>query len=591
MARSDAKPDRDRSDAPGAVADPSMELPDIDQVDLKRLLEATPDLVVLTDGRRFLYMNRAASRFLGSDPRSDHADLDPGSVIPASERASLTRAIQRISSERAWHGETLLERHDGAIVPFSAVAFETSRTNSDQRVFAAIFRDLSTQKAYELELESTIHVEELTGLANRRRLLEELGSAIRSGQEQRTDIGLIAVDIDRFKFVNETLGPAAGDRLLVAVADRIQLAVRTSDIVARLSGDEFVVLCTELESETLQLVAERIREALSHPFTIAQRELSLTVSLGIVDSASRRTDPETLLQDAIAAIHEAKEQGGNRIARFDPVRRLQIASRLELEQELRMALRNDEFELAYQNEVWLTSEELVCLEALIRWRHPERGLVPPDQFIPLAEETGLILSIGNWVIAEVCRQLREWRAAGLDGMSVSINISPRQLAQADFPQILHAMLEQEEIRPNQINLEITESVMTEQSRSFVSRIRDLRQAGFTMIMDDFGTGYSSLSQLRSLPFSILKIDKSFVLDLIDEEADRQLVDAMIRMAHALGRIVVAEGVETAEHAEILTDLSCEIAQGWYFGRPVPGREITDMLVSAREAEEKEAEGH
>ncbi len=566
-------------------ADASMEVPQIESADLQALLEVTPDLVVLTDGVRFLYMNKAAAHFLGVGDHTDPAKIDPSTIVPASESGNLSRAIQEIQVSRAWHGEILLERHDGAVVPFSAVAFEVSRRSTNSRVFAATFRDLSSQKAYELELESHVYVEELTGLANRRCLIESLAQALRSSYERKTEVGLIAVDIDRFKLVNETLGPAAGDRLLVAVSDRIQLAVRASDVVARLSGDEFMVMCDDLEPNTLNAVSERIREALSHPFTISRRDISLTVSIGIVASGSRRTDPDSLLQDAIAAIYEAKEYGGDRISPFDPVRRLQIASRLELEQELRKALRNREFELAYQQEVWLTSEDLVCLEALIRWRHPERGLVQPDEFISLAEETGLINPIGEWVITEACQQLVEWKNQGLEGMSVSVNISPRQLAQSDFPQKLHAILEQEGIRPNQINLEITESMMTDQSRSFLNRIHDLRRAGFTMIMDDFGSGYSSLSQLRTLPFSVLKIDKTFILNLVDEESDRQLVDAMIRMAHALGRIVIAEGVETAAHAEILTNLSCEMGQGWYFGKPISGQDVTALLQPAEKEED------
>ncbi|MFO0690986.1 MAG: EAL domain-containing protein [Myxococcota bacterium] len=551
--------------------------------DLLALLEATPDLVVLSNGTRFIYMNRAAARFLGfTDPRGAR-DVTPASVVPGSQNAVVARAIDEIRAGRPWRGEILLERHDGALVPFSVVAFEVgSRAPRQERRYAAIFHDLSAQKAYELELESSVFVEELTGLANRRRFLELLGRALREPTDRRHRIGLIAVNLDRFKLVNDSMGPAAGNRLLIAVADRIQLAVRTSDLVARLAADEFIVMCDDAAPDALQIVAERIRTALSQPFTIARREIALTASLGIVRATSDRTDPESLLQDAITANQQAKDQGGDRIAFFDPVQRLQVASRLSLEQELRKALRQNEFELVYQKEVWLSSGDLVCLESLIRWRHPQRGLVPPDEFIPIAETTGLIVPIGEWVISRVCRQLADWAAMGLRGMSVSVNVSPRQIAQSDFPQRLHAILEQESILPNQINLEITESVMSDQSRSFLNRIQDLQSAGFTMVMDDFGTGYSSLSQLRTLPFSVLKIDKAFVLHLPERPADRQLVDAMIRMAHALGRIVVAEGVETEEHAEILTRMSCEMAQGWLYGKPLRPEEITAWLLAERE---------
>jgi diguanylate cyclase (GGDEF)-like protein len=573
---------------PGDRPKTGLQSQEIYHSDMLALLEATPDLVVLSNGQRFLYLNRAASRFLGFADDRKGLEVAPAEVVPGSQNSIVAQAVEEIRAGRPWRGEILLERHDGALVPFSAVAFEASlRSGRAERRYAAIFRDLSAQKAYELELEASVFVEELTGLANRRRFLEQLGRTLREPVGRRSRIGLIAVNLDRFKLVNDSMGPAAGNRLLIAVADRIQLAVRSSDLVARLSGDEFIVLCEDAAPDALQIVAERIRTSLSQPFTIARREIALTASLGIVRSTTDRADPEALLQDAITANQQAKDLGGDRIAYFDPVQRLQVASRLSLEQELRKAMRQNEFELVYQKEVWLTTGDLVCLEALIRWRHPQRGLVPPDEFIPIAEATGLIVPIGEWVISRVCRQLHDWAAVGLRGMSVSVNVSPRQIAQSDFPQRLHAILEQESIRPSQLNLEITGSVMSDQSRSFLNRIHDLQSAGFTMVMDDFGTGYSSLSQLRTLPFSVLKIDKAFVIDMLERPADQQLVDAMIRMAHALGRIVVAEGVETQEHADRLSEMSCEMAQGWHFGRPASGEDITAWLLAEQERRAKE----
>lgn len=565
--------------------------PDVQTSDLLALLEATPDFVVVSNGARFFYMNKAAARFLGFTDHRGACELTPSAVVPGSQNSIVARAADEIRAGRPWRGEILLERHDGALVPFSVVAFEVgARSPRQERRYAAIFHDLSAQKAYELELESSVFVEELTGLANRRRFLELLGRALREPQDRRHRIGLIAVNLDRFKLVNDSMGPAAGNRLLIAVADRIQLAVRTSDLVARLAADEFIVMCDDAAPDALQIVAERIRTALSQPFTIARREIALTASLGIVHATSDRTDPEALLQDAITANQQAKDRGGDRIAFFDPVQRLQVASRLSLEQELRKALRQNEFELVYQKEVWLSSGDLVCFESLIRWRHPQRGLVSPDEFIPIAETTGLIVPIGEWVISRVCRQLADWAAMGLRDMSVSVNVSPRQIAQSDFPQRLHAILEQESILPTQINLEITESVMSDQSRAFLNRIQDLQSAGFTMVMDDFGAGYSSLSQLRTLPFSVLKIDKAFILHLPERPADRQLVDAMIRMAHALGRVVVAEGVETQAHADLLTRMSCEMAQGWHYGKPMRPEEITAWLLAEQEKRRSSNDG-
>ena len=542
--------------------------------DFRTLLDESPDPVVLTDGHVFHYANAAARAFLGLGPEDACTDVDPQGLVPSSERATLSRAFRDLDAGRPFHGEVTLERSDGAKVAFAAAVHECTRDASEHRLFAATFRDLSARKAYELELKSSLFVEELTGLANRRQFVEQLGRRLQQVAESDETMGLIAIDVDRFKALNDSLGPSAGDRLLIAIADRIQLAVRTSDLVARLSGDEFVVLCHKIAPGHLEEIAGRIREALALPFSVARRKLTVTVSQGLVERAEGHAEPESVLQDAITAVAVAKDRGGDQVAVFDPVRRLEIASRVDMEQELRRALHEDEFELDYQKEVWLRSGDLVCLEALIRWRHPRNGLVSPDEFIPIAESTGLISPIGDWVFSEVCRQLKEWESEGLYGMCVSVNVSPRQLVEADFATRLAEMCGYFDVRPNQINLEITESMMADGSRAFLKRVRDLREAGFTMIMDDFGTGYSSLSQLRSLPFSVLKIDKAFVLNIVEREQDRLMVDAMVRMAHALGRVVVAEGVETQEHVEILAKSSCDIAQGWFYGRPVSAAEIS-----------------
>ncbi|MEM9176121.1 MAG: EAL domain-containing protein [Myxococcota bacterium] len=550
--------------------------------DFRGLLDKSPDPVVLTDGRVLYYVNDAAKDFLGLGPEDGYGDIDPKAIFPPSERKTFDRASRELAAGRAFRGEVTLERSDGAKVAFAAVIHEATRDAADRRLFAATFRDLSARKAYELELKSSLFVEDLTGLANRRQFVEQLGRRLQQVANSDETLGLIAIDVDRFKSLNDSLGPSAGDRLLIAIADRVQLAVRTSDLVARLSGDEFVVLCHKVEPGHLEEIARRIREAVALPFSVARRKLTVAVSMGLVEHADGHAESESVLQDAITAVAVAKERGGDQIALFDPVRRLQIASRVELEQELRRALHEEEFELAYQKEVWLRSGDLVCLEALIRWRHPRKGIVPPDEFIPIAESTGLISPIGDWVFAEVCRQLKEWESLGMNGMCVSVNVSPRQLVEADFPKRLEGVCGYFDVRPNQLNLEITESMMTDGSRAFLKRVRDLRDAGFTMIMDDFGTGYSSLSQLRSLPFSVLKIDKAFVLNIVEREQDRLMVDAMVRMAHALGRVVVAEGVETQEHVEILTASSCDIAQGWHYGRPVSAEEISAEFGPAKD---------
>ena len=543
---------------------------------LRIVLEATADLVAIEGGGGLDYANPAARGFFGLGADGE-AEVSLRSLVSSGDRRVFDQALQSLEDAGVWSGELSFERADGAVVPFSTVLVDAGDDSGVLRP-AALCRDLSIQKSYEADLEARLYTDDVTRLPNRKRFLEDAAQAIRNAGARPESVGLLVVDLDRFRLVNDTLGPEAGDRILSAVADRIQGVVRPEDVVARLGADEFAVLCEGIGPDTLAQVAERVRGSLDHAFTVDRRDLYMTASVGMVAASGRRNRPETLLQDASAALHRAKDGGRNRAEAFDPVRRLEARARLEIEQELRSALRRGELKLVYQKEVWLGSGDLVCLEALLRWTHPKLGPVSPEEFVPIAESTGLMLPIGEWVVAEVCRQIREWEAEGLQGTSVSVNVSPRQLASPHFVERVRGIVESNGVKPEQINLEVTESMMVDHSRTVIGRLRSLREAGFTLILDDFGTGYSSLSQLRNLPFSVLKIDKSFVLDLIENPRDRPLVDAMIRMAHALGRMVVAEGVESQAHADVLRELSCEMAQGWHFGRPASGAEITELLL-------------
>ncbi|MDJ0786124.1 MAG: EAL domain-containing protein [Myxococcota bacterium] len=550
---------------------------------LVHVLEESPDLVLIEEDGRLTFANRAARRFHGlGEGGAALCEVAPDELVAPASRGLMRQARAALAEHGSWQGEIQRERHDGALVPMMTQLNGGTDADGVEALVVCVSHDLSRQTIQEAELEEIANTDELTGLPNRRKFLEETRRALTDAADQPGQVGILVANIDGFQMVNDTLGPAAGDRLLVAVADRIQGVVRATDLMARVGGDEFAVLSVSTDEEGLLPLGERMLAVMAPAFRIGRRKLTVTLSIGVVTPSRRRVEPDALLRDANAAVSQAKAKGRSRVEHFDPVRRLQSVARLELEQELRTAIRDGNIQVVYQHEIGLSTGDLVCFEALARWEHERMGPISPADFVPLAEETGLIGPLGERVAADVCSQLRRWEAEGLRDLVVSVNVSPRQLASADFVDRIQAIVDGSGIQRHQINLEITESAMTDQSRVMLGRIRALREAGFTLILDDFGTGYSSLGQLRTLPFSVLKIDRTFVADIVDDEQDRHLVDAMIRMAHGLGRMVVAEGVETEAQAEILRNLKCEIGQGWHFGRPLPGDRMTEVLLSRRE---------
>ena len=441
-------------------------------------------------------------------------------------------------------------------------------------------RDVTDRKRAEEALAHQAQHDALTGLPNRALLRDHLDRSYQSAVGEGRLVALLFLDLDNFKMVNDSLGHAVGDDLLVSVAERLQGCLRSGDLAARLGGDEFAVFLTGCASiRAVQDVATQITEALGQPFTVGGAEVVLGASTGIAMSGPGMHAPEELLQNADAAMYAAKALGKGRFAFFEDEMRRTAQARLVLETDLRRALAHQEFEVYYQPIVDLRSGRVSGSEALVRWNHPERGLVPPLEFIPLCEEIGLIVPLGEWVLREACTALQSWREhwVGRTAPTVSVNLSPRQLQQPDLVERVATILRETGVEPASLVLELTESALLENSTTTLAALDGLHRCGLRLAIDDFGTGYSALSYLQRFPISVLKIDRAFVQGLGRSGQQSALVRAILALAQALGLSVVAEGIETSDQREQLQALGCDFGQGYLFGRPEP-RQAFDTLL-------------
>jgi diguanylate cyclase (GGDEF)-like protein/PAS domain S-box-containing protein len=549
------------------------------------LLEAVGQSVVATDLEgKVLYWNRAAEEIYGwSSEEALGRSLRDLTVCEESlEKVEEVGSVLRAG--RAWSGETLLRRKDGSHVPVLGTASPLFDDRGSLVGMIGVSTDISERKTLEAELERRASHDPLTGLPNRPAFVDRLEQALqrtRRRKNSRNKVGVLFMDLDGFKTINDSLGHEAGDRFLVTVAERLKNRLRPEDVLARFGGDEFAVLLEDVANVTEAIwVAQRIAEGLQEPLAVNSHQVSVSTSVGIaLGSANTNDDPEGMLRKADAAMYQAKEQGPGRYAVFDPAMQERAQERLELEAELRKALERGEFLLYYQPEVSLRDGTIVGFEALLRWQHPQRGLLKPQAFMPLAEETDLIVPIGRWVLEEACGQAKRWEEERpcAPPATIEVNLSSRQLVRRGLTRTIEEVLTRADIEAHRLALDLTETTLIKASEDNAQALDALKKMGIRLHLDDFGTGYSSLSYLKRFPVDRVNVDKSFVKGLAENATDTALVRMSVDLCHTMGVEVLAEGVETSEQAALLRDMGCDMGQGYYFAQPLLGEELAERL--------------
>jgi len=472
--------------------------------------------------------------------------------------------------------ETTHRRKDGTMYPVDAT-LQISREQSPP-CFVTIVQDISERKRAEDHIRRQASFDALTGLPNRTVFFDHMTMAIAGSSRYGKNFALLFLDLDRFKDVNDSLGHIVGDELLRMVGKRLKTSIRGIDTVARFGGDEFTILLPEISRDhDAAIIAEKILERLSTAFTIEGQDLFIGASIGITVYPTDAGDEITLLRNADMAMYKAKEEGRNTYRFFSPEMAARATKRMQMEGNLRRALAGDELFLVYQPIVCISSGEVTGMEALVRWDHPQHGLINPDEFITLAEETGLIGPIGEWVLGTACRQANDWIAEGLPALKLSVNVSSQQLKHGLSCETIARQLAESGFPPASLTLEITETIFMGDSPEAIAWLGTIQELGVSLSIDDFGTGFSSLSYLKSIPADFVKIDRSFIIGLTENPADQALVKAIVSLAHAMGFQTVVEGVETKEQLEFVKPLDCGYIQGYYYSKPLSAVEFKQFL--------------
>jgi diguanylate cyclase (GGDEF)-like protein/PAS domain S-box-containing protein len=533
------------------------------------IFEHSGEGVLITDNtNRIISANETMLRMTGY--ALDELQGKNPSILSAGETSSeiYQEMWSDISRQGYWQGELTDRRKDGSTYPKWACITRVCDANGVVTHHVASFSDISKRKEAEAHIQKLAHYDTLTGLCNRASLESRLGQVLAMAQREQTSGAAMFVDLDHFKRINDSLGHDVGDQVLKEMAQRLRETVRESDIVARLGGDEFIIVLVGMDGETdAMTVAAKILDTLSHPCFVDGRILHVTPSIGIAVYPQDGVTLATLMKNADAAMYHAKSNGRANFQFFHSELNRRAEWRLMLESDLRTALTNNALMLYYQPQISVSNNTICGFEALLRWQHPTQGMIPPSDFIPVAEESGLIEPIGAWVIDTACRQLAEWIDNGVEGVSMAVNLSVRQLRADNIVEIVQSALKKHAIPPGKFELEITESAAMTDFDNAVACLNKLRALGISLAIDDFGTGYSSLAYLSRLPVQVLKIDQAFVRNLGNDPSDTAIVVATLAIAKSLGLTVVAEGVELPAQRDFLIAHGCDDLQGYLFGKP------------------------
>ena len=552
----------------------------------EQTLAAIADAVLSTDSSgRITYLNAVAENLTGWSHReaAGRPVAEILRIINGTTRQPLENpmpAAMREHKAMSLPANCTLLRRDGSEVPIEDSTAPIYDSQGETTGAVMVFHDVSAARRSAAQISHLAHHDFLTDLPNRMLLDDRLQQALALAHRHQYRIAVLFLDLDRFKHINDSLGHVIGDQLLQAVASRLQRCVRRSDTVGRRGGDEFLVILSEVEHEKdAGIIAAKLLAVLTVPYRIARHDLHVPVSIGVSLYPDDGEDAQELINNADTAMYHAKQNGRNNYQFFRREMTARAIERQFIEGSLGVALERNQFSILYQPKIDLVSGAIIGVEALLRWRHPQRGYIPPSEFVPIAEDTGLILPIGQWVLREACRQSRAWLDDGLPQLPMAVNISALQFREIDFVERVRNVLDGSSLDPAWLELEITESALMLHAESTMSTLNSLKSLGVKLAVDDFGTGYSSLAYLRQFPVDSLKVDQSFVHAISSTSEESVIVSAMIGMGKSLKKRVLAEGVETREQMEFLAAAGCQEAQGYYFHRPLTPRDFADLYKS------------